>query len=70
VTVPDFELHGSLRAERLTSHTPSAARVEGFEVTLEREEEQAGLPPRKEPGKPYANVAVHRRVIGRLRGDR
>jgi hypothetical protein len=70
MTVPDFELRGSLRARRLTSHRPPETQVDGEAVTLDRREARVGLPPRMKPGERYADVAVDRRVLGELKSDR
>ena len=65
---PDFELLAGLRARVLVSHAPPNARLktEPGDVALEREEARRGLPAEMRPGGSYREIAVQKRVVGRI----
>jgi hypothetical protein len=62
VSVPDFEIGVSLRAERLTALAPPDAEVAPEGVELVQEEVRSGLPEEIEPGEPYEDVGVAKRL--------
>lgn len=65
---PDFEINASLRALRLTVIVAPDARVEGQDATLERQRAVAS----EFLNDQVANedVAVEKKVVGRLSNDR
>ena len=65
--IHDFEIRVRLQAGRLSSPVPPEATtvIEG-EVVVTRDERRSGLPERIEPEEHYADVAVEKRVLGRL----
>jgi hypothetical protein len=65
---PDFELLAGLRARVLVSHAPRNAlsKTEGEEVALERKDARRGLPAEMRPGDNYSEIAVQKRVVGRI----
>jgi hypothetical protein len=68
VSQPDFEINASLRALRLTVIVAPDARVEGQDATLERQRAVAS----EFLNDHVANedVAVEKKVVGRLSNDR
>jgi hypothetical protein len=69
---PDFELLAGLRARVLVSHAPpnAPAKTDAEEVALEREDARRGLPAEMRPGESYSEIAVHKRVVGRITARR
>jgi hypothetical protein len=69
---PDFELIASLRARVLVGHVPPSAflETEGEEVALERDDERQGLPAEMRQRGKYRDVAVQKRVVGRMAAPR
>jgi hypothetical protein len=65
---PDFELLAGLRARVLVSHAPPNARLKtkAEDVALEREDARRGLPAEMRPGGSYSEIAVQKRVVGRI----
>jgi len=65
---PDFELLAGLRARVLVSHTPPNAlsKTEAEDVGLEGEDGRRGLPAEMRPGESYSEIAVQKRVVGRI----
>ena len=68
MSIPDFVIRASLRADELTSRTPPdpETRPEGAE--LERRETREGLPEHLEPGERYEHIAIERHLLGAV-GD-
>ncbi|HYZ76621.1 MAG TPA: hypothetical protein VE596_04540 [Gaiellaceae bacterium] len=66
MSTPDFEIGTSLRARRLRAHDPPDAATEGEAVVLDREETRSGLPARLEAGGRYEEIAVGKKVSGRI----
>jgi hypothetical protein len=63
----DFEIRVGLRARVLRARTPPEARtVTDGDVALAREQTRNGLPAEMQPSERYADVAVERRVSGRI----
>ena len=65
---PDFELLAGLRARVLVSHAPPNAlsKTEAEDVGLKREDGRRGLPAEMRPGESYGEIAVQKRVVGRI----
>jgi hypothetical protein len=65
---PDFELIAGLRARVLVSGVPPRARLktEREDVALEHEDVRKNLPAEMRPRAKYRDVAVQKRVVGRL----
>jgi hypothetical protein len=68
VSQPDFEINASLRALRLTVIVAPDARVEGQDATLERQRAVASEFLNDQVAN--ADVAVEKKVVGRLSNDR
>jgi hypothetical protein len=68
VTTPDLEITASLRARSLISHVPpdSQTQSEGEDVELPRDQRRRGLPTQVQPGRHYDDVAIEKRVLGRI----
>jgi hypothetical protein len=60
-----------MRAKRLVPHVPPDAqtRTEGEDVTLAREEQRSGVPPRMESGERYRDVVIETRIVGKTQDD-
>jgi hypothetical protein len=65
---PDFELLAGLRARVLVSYARAnaLAKTDAEAVALEREDARHGLPAEMRPGESYSEIAVHKRVVGRI----
>jgi hypothetical protein len=65
---PDFELRAGLRARVLVSRAPPnvVSETEGDEVALDREDVRRGLPAAMRRGESYREIAVQKRVVGRI----
>ena len=69
MTTPDFELSARIRAKRLGAHVPPDAQTptEGGDVTLVRDEQRRGVPPKMESGECYSDIAIDKRLVGARR---
>jgi hypothetical protein len=68
VNQPDFEIDATLRALELTVFVAPEAQVEGEEAILERQ--RAAARELLKDRRAYENVAVEKKVAGRLSKDR
>jgi hypothetical protein len=67
VSIPDFVIRTSLRADELTSRTAPEPETRLEAVELERREASDGLPPNLEPGERYEDIAIERHLLGEVR---
>ena len=71
MTTDDFQIAVRLRARRLIGHNPPNAQTQAEDhVTLAREETREGLPAEMQPGERYEDVAVEKRLSGKIVSDR
>jgi hypothetical protein len=67
MSIPDFVIRTSLRADGLMSGTPPEPETRSEAVELERREARDGLPPNLEPGERYEDIAIERHLLGEVR---
>ena len=69
MTAPDFEISARLRAQSLTAHVPPDVHteIEGDSVAPARKQVRRGLPAQIESGERYRNIALEKRLVGKLR---
>jgi hypothetical protein len=67
VSEDDFVLDGLFRGKRLHTFAPPEATTVAAGAEVEREETRSGLPERVDVGSTHEDVAVHKRVRGRIR---
>jgi hypothetical protein len=67
MSIPDFVIRTSLRADELTSRVTPEPETQAETVELERREARDGLPPKLEPGERYEDIAIERHLIGEVR---
>jgi hypothetical protein len=71
VTIDDFQIAVRLRARRLIAHNPPNAQTRTEDhVTFAREETREGLPAEMQPDERYEDVAVEKRLSGKIVSDR
>jgi hypothetical protein len=67
MSIPDFVIRTSLRADELTVRVPPEPETQAEAVELERREARDRLPPNLEPGERYEDIAIERRLVGEVR---